>query len=105
MNEEEYRLFKDLSHLVNQQEYSEEINELKKYYINTPEIIDLSGCTKQELSSLFGINKFKNYCINSSEIQDGVGFTKEENSTESKKNDEDYKTIIAMLQILLSKNK
>lgn len=55
LNEEEYRLFKDLSHLVNQQEYSEEINELKKYCINTPKIPDGVEFTKEILSSIFGI--------------------------------------------------
>lgn len=77
LTKSENEKYKELTRLLNQPKYSDEINEFKKY------------------------------CINSSEILNWFGYTKQENSTESNKVDDDYLTIIAILYDILSilKNK
>ena len=75
LTKSENEKYKELTRLLNLPKYSKEINELKKYCIDTPEILDW------------------------------LGYTKQENSTESNKVDDDYSTIIAILHtLLLNKN-
>lgn len=51
----ENKKYNKLTELLNQPKFYDEINEFKRYCINTPEILDLFELTKEELSSIFGI--------------------------------------------------